>query len=76
MDDNDKVRIITPKKIETIEDRLAVLNNSVMMNFASEGVVCVDRDHPEYSRFLKLAIDYAETFGVTQEAERLRKEVI
>ncbi|WP_044269874.1 hypothetical protein [Bacteroides timonensis] len=72
MDDN--VILITTKQIETIEDRLAIAEHSTLMNMGTKGVVCVDKDHPEYSKFLKLAIDYAIAFGNTEEAERLKKE--
>ena len=64
-------KIITDKQINSTEDIVTLSSNSEVFNFASNGVVYVDRDSHYFGRLLELALEYAKTFGVDEEINRL-----
>jgi hypothetical protein len=63
--------IITDKQINNIEDKISLALNCEIFNFASKGVVHVDRDSQHFSQLLDLALEYAKVFNIDEEIQRL-----
>jgi hypothetical protein len=73
--ENRNILLITQKEVKTIEERIRLIENSVILNPGGSRIFAVDRDNPALGTILKAALMHAFSFGDLDEAEKIEKEI-